>query len=120
MQIVDTHDMYGHPKYRPVNTNLRRVNKVHLKQTGLQMSFSRPVVLQSIQQEGSALLDQVSLHEHVDNLRRREHILSARSQQGRVQELKRKRQSAGNIKVILGGNNRLKSFFSFCSSKVGQ
>jgi len=32
------------------------------------VSLGRPVVLQGIQQEGGALLDQVALHEHVDDL----------------------------------------------------
>lgn len=35
------------------------------------MSFGRTVVLQSIQQEGRALLDQISLHEDIDNLAKR-------------------------------------------------
>lgn len=43
--------------------------EVHLKQTGLQMSLGGPVVLQRVQQEGGALLDQVALHEHVHDLR---------------------------------------------------
>lgn len=52
-----------------MNINLRGVYEVHLKQTGLQMSLGGPVVLQSVQQEGGALLDQVALHEHVYDLR---------------------------------------------------
>lgn len=51
-----------------MTVNLWGVDEVHLKQTGLQMSFGRPVVLQSVQQERRALLDQVALHEHVYNL----------------------------------------------------
>lgn len=44
------------------------MDEVHLKQPGLQVSFGRTVVLESIQQEGRALLDQVSLHEDINNL----------------------------------------------------
>lgn len=48
--------------------NLGGMYEVHLKQASLQVSFGRTVVLQSVQQEGRALLDQISLHEHVNNL----------------------------------------------------
>lgn len=59
-----------------VNINLRGVNEVHLQQTGLQMSLCRSVVLESVQQERGALLNQVAFHEHVDDLRssKRTHI----------------------------------------------
>ena len=47
---------------------LRGVHQVHLQQAGLQRALGGPVVLQGVQQEGGALLDQVVLHEHVHDL----------------------------------------------------
>lgn len=49
-------------------SDLWRMHQVHLQQPCLQWAFSGSVVLQSVQQEGSALLDQVVLHEHIHNL----------------------------------------------------
>lgn len=44
------------------------MHQVHLQQTGLQWSFCWAVVFQSIQKEGRALLDQVVLHKHINDL----------------------------------------------------
>ena len=46
------------------------VHEVHLQQASLQGPLGGPVVLQGVQQEGGALLDQVVLHEHVHDLDR--------------------------------------------------
>lgn len=48
--------------------DLRRVHEVHLQQASLQRTLRGPVVLQGVQQEGRALLNQVVLHEHVHDL----------------------------------------------------
>lgn len=94
-----------------VNINLRRVNEVHLKQTGLQMSLGGPVVLQGIQQEGGALLDQVALHEHVHDLRR------SRKEEVQDQDFKWPDEEPFGVKYYhftmklknnIGSNNRLK------------
>lgn len=50
------------------------MHQVHLQQPCLQWAFGGPVVLESIQQEGSALLDQVILHEHINNLKRNQNM----------------------------------------------
>lgn len=50
------------------------MHQVHLQQPCLQRAFSGSVVFKSIQKEGSALLNQVILHEHVHNLRRKENM----------------------------------------------
>lgn len=44
------------------------VHQIHLQQACLQRTLHGPVVLQGIEQEGRALLDQVVLHEHVNDL----------------------------------------------------
>ena len=51
--------------------HLRGGQQVHLEQTCLQRSLGRTVVLQSVQQEGSALLHHVLLHEDVHDLKMR-------------------------------------------------
>lgn len=51
-----------------VNVDLWRMYEVHLEQTCLQVSLGGAVVLQSIQEEGGALLDQAAFHEHIHNL----------------------------------------------------
>ena len=48
--------------------HLWSVHEVHLQQAGLQRPLRGSVVLQSVQQERGALLDQVVLHEHVHDL----------------------------------------------------
>ena len=48
--------------------DLWRVHQVHFEQTRLQRPLRWPVVFQRVQQEGSALLDHVGLHEHIDYL----------------------------------------------------
>ena len=49
-------------------SHLRRGHQVHLQQASLQGTLGRPVVLQSVQEEGGALLDHVLLHEDVHDL----------------------------------------------------
>ncbi len=49
-------------------TNRWGRKQVQLEQASLQGSLRRPVVLQSVQEECSALLDHVCLHEHVNDL----------------------------------------------------
>lgn len=44
------------------------MHQVHLQKAGLQGSLSGTVILQSIQQEGGTLLDQVVFHKHVHYL----------------------------------------------------
>ena len=47
---------------------LRGVYEVHLQQARLQVALGGAVVLQGVQQERGALLDQTALHEHVHYL----------------------------------------------------
>lgn len=49
-------------------TDLRSMHEVHLQEAGLQRSLRGTIVLQSIKQEGSALLHHIGLHEHIHNL----------------------------------------------------
>jgi len=51
--------------------HLWRVHQVHLQQAGLQGTLGGSVVLEGVEQEGRALLDQVVLHEHVHDLKTR-------------------------------------------------
>ena len=48
--------------------NLGRCHQVHLKQPRLQRTLGRTVVLECVEEEGSALLHHVLLHEHIDDL----------------------------------------------------
>lgn len=48
--------------------HLWSVHEVHLQQAGLQWSFWWSVILESIQEEGGALLDQVVLHKNIHDL----------------------------------------------------
>ncbi len=48
--------------------NLRESQKIHLQQASLKGAMLRLVVLESIQQERCARLNQIALHEDVDNL----------------------------------------------------
>ena len=48
---------------------LRSGHQIHFQQLGLERTFGGSVILQGIQQEGSAGLDHVLLEEDVDNLR---------------------------------------------------
>lgn len=50
------------------------VDQIHFQQARLERSFHGPVVLQSIQQEGRALLDQVVLHENINDLQKQRSV----------------------------------------------
>lgn len=50
------------------SAHLWGMHQVHLQQTSLQGTLGGAVVLQGIQQERSALLDQVILHKHIHDL----------------------------------------------------
>ena len=47
-------------------SNLRRIDQVHLQQPSLQSSLFWVVILESIEEEGSSLLDHVLRHEDID------------------------------------------------------
>lgn len=51
------------------------MHQVHLQQTGLQRTLCGAVVLQGIQEERSALLDQVILHKHIHDLYKKKNLL---------------------------------------------
>lgn len=51
-----------------VNHYLRCSHEVHLKESGLQCTFTWSVVLKSIQQERCTRLDLIGFHEHINNL----------------------------------------------------
>lgn len=59
-------------KQAKVKNDLWSMHQVHLQQPSLQRAFSGTVVFKSIQKEGSALLNQVILHENIHNLRKDE------------------------------------------------
>ena len=48
-------------------SNLRRIDQVHLQQSSLQSSLFWLVILESIEEEGSSLLNHVLRHEDIDN-----------------------------------------------------
>ena len=52
-----------------LGTHLRSSEEVHLQEACLELPLIGTVVLEGIQQEGGTLLDQVHLHEHINNLR---------------------------------------------------
>ncbi len=45
-------------------------HQIHLEEAGLKRSLAGPIVLESVEEEGGALLHHVLLHEHVHNLGR--------------------------------------------------
>ena len=48
--------------------DLRRMDEVHLEETGLQMALLGSILLQSIQQEGCCRLDHILRHKDVHDL----------------------------------------------------
>jgi len=57
-------------------THLWSRHEVHLEEPGLQGTLSGPVVLEGVEQERGALLDQVGLHEHVHHLQQRRALVN--------------------------------------------
>ena len=70
--VGDLQDKVSGQDFRTrLEADLGGSEEVHLQQTSLEVTFSRFVVLESVKEEGRALLDHVHLHEHIHHLRGR-------------------------------------------------